>query len=41
LVDDRFEHHDGARVFEIAPGQTGIASLGWTEPEYVHLWTLK
>jgi hypothetical protein len=40
LVDDRIDHHDGAKIFEVAPGQVGITSLGWTEPEYVHLWTL-
>jgi hypothetical protein len=41
LVDDRFEHHDGAKVFEIAAGQPAIVSLGWTEPNYVHLWKIK
>jgi hypothetical protein len=41
LVDDRFEHHDGTKIFEVAPGQIGVTSLGWTEPKYVHLWTLK
>lgn len=37
-VDDRFEHHDGTKVFEIAPGRLGIISHGWAEGEYVHLW---
>ncbi len=38
LVDDRFEHHDGAKVIEIAPGRFGIISHGWKESRYVHLW---
>jgi hypothetical protein len=38
VLDDRFEHHDGTKVFEIAPGRLGIASHGWTDSIYVHLW---
>jgi hypothetical protein len=40
LLDNRFEHHDGARVFEMSPGRLGIASHGWTESRYVHLWEI-
>lgn len=40
VVDDRFEHHCGTRVFEVAPGRLGIASHGWADNRYVHLWTL-
>jgi hypothetical protein len=39
VLDDRFEHHCGTRVFEVAPGRPGIASHGWAENRYVHLWT--
>ena len=38
VIDDRFEHHDGARVFQLAPGRLGIISHGWAESKYVHLW---
>ena len=38
VVDDRFEHHVGARVFEVAPGRLAIASHGWVDSRYVHLW---
>lgn len=38
LVDGRFEHHDGARVFEVSPGRPAIVSHAWAEPSYVHLW---
>jgi hypothetical protein len=37
-LDDRFEHHDGARLIELGPGQYGIMSIGWREGRYVHLW---
>jgi len=37
-LDDRFEHHDGVRIFETTPGRMAIASHGWAEPLYVHLW---
>jgi hypothetical protein len=36
-LDDRFEHHDGTRVFEVAPGRPGIVSHGWADSRYVHL----
>ncbi len=39
MLDDRFEHHCGARVFQVAPGRLGIVSHGWAENRYVHLWT--
>lgn len=38
VLDDRFEHHDGAKVFEVAPGQLAVVSHGWQEGRYVHLW---
>jgi hypothetical protein len=38
VVDDRFEHHDGARLFKVAPGRFGILSHGWKDSLYVHLW---
>lgn len=38
MLDDRFEHHNGSKVFELAPGRCGIVSHGWTESRYVHLW---
>lgn len=41
LVDGRFEHHDGAKVIELAPGRWGIISHAWTESRYVHLWELE
>jgi hypothetical protein len=37
-VDDRFEHHDGAKVIELEPGRFGIMSHGWRDSLYVHLW---
>jgi len=38
VLDDRFEHHDGTKVFEIQPGRLAIASHAWKESRYVHLW---
>ena len=38
VLDDRFEHHDGTKVFEVAPGRVGIISHGWVDSRYVHLW---
>ncbi len=44
LVDTGFEHHDGAKIIDLAkpdgpnPGVRGIVSHGWTESEFVHLW---
>jgi hypothetical protein len=38
VVDDRFEHHDGAKVFEVSRGRIGIVSHGWADSRYVHLW---
>jgi hypothetical protein len=37
-LDDRFEHHDGTKVFKVAPGRLGIISHGWQDVHYVHLW---
>ena len=38
LLDSRFEHHDGAKIIELAPGRLGIMSIGWMDSLYVHLW---
>jgi hypothetical protein len=40
-LDSRFEHHNGVRIFEVAPGKKAIASHGWTDNMYVHLWKIK
>ena len=37
-IEDRFEHHDGTRVFEVAPGRLAIVSHAWMDTAYVHLW---
>lgn len=37
-IDERFEHHDGCRLVRLADGTKGIASIGFTEERYVHLW---
>ena len=37
-LDDRFEHHDGARIVTLSPGRLGIVSHGWRDSLYVHLW---
>ncbi len=37
-LDDRFEHHDGAKAVELTPGKVAIISHGWMEQTYVHLW---
>jgi hypothetical protein len=37
-LDDRFEHHDGTRIIQLAPGRLGILSHGWAESRYLHLW---
>jgi hypothetical protein len=39
-VDDRFEHHDGTKVIELAPGSLGVMSHGWLDSLYVHLWEI-
>ncbi|MFC1504071.1 FG-GAP repeat domain-containing protein [Spirochaetota bacterium] len=38
VIDDRFEHHDGAKVIRLANGNYGIISHAWGEAGYVHLW---
>ncbi len=38
ILDERFEHHDGTKIFEVAPGRLGILSHGWKDRRYVHLW---
>jgi len=40
-IDGRFEHHDGTKVFEIAPGRKAIMSHGWVDSRYVHVWEIK
>lgn len=37
-LDDRFEHHDGSKIVELAPSRMGIISHGWKDTRYVHLW---
>ena len=37
-IEDRFEHHDGTKVFEVAPGRLAIMSHAWLDVKYVHLW---
>ncbi len=37
-VDSRFEHHVGTKVFEVSPGKFAVASHGWKDSIYVHLW---
>ena len=37
-IDNRFEHHDGAKVVELSPGKISIISHGWMEQSYVHIW---
>jgi hypothetical protein len=39
-LDDRFEHHDGAKVIRLGPEKIGIISHGWIDRLYVHLWEL-
>jgi len=38
VLDDRFEHHDGAKIFEPVPGRKAILSHGWKDNKYVHMW---
>jgi hypothetical protein len=38
VLDDRFEHHDGAKIIELDKGRLGIMSHGWAEGQWVHLW---
>ena len=38
VLDNRFEHHDGARIIEFESGRLGILSHGWKDSRYVHLW---
>ena len=40
-LDDRFEHHGGAKVMELNEGRYAIISHGWMEQSYVHLWELE
>jgi len=37
-LDDRFEHHDGAKIIDLGGGRLGIISHGWKDFRYVHLW---
>lgn len=38
IIDRRFEHHDGTKVVELAPGRQVILSHGWQDNIYVHMW---
>jgi len=40
-LDDRFEHHDGTKIIQLAPGKLGILSHGWVESRYLHLWEVR
>jgi hypothetical protein len=40
-IEDRFEHHDGTKVFEIKPGKLAIMSHAWQDVKYVHLWDMQ
>ena len=37
-IDNRFEHHDGAKTVDLGAGRLAIISHGWQEQTYVHLW---
>jgi FG-GAP-like repeat len=37
-IDNRFEHHDGAKSVQLTPGKLSIISHGWQEQAYVHIW---
>ena len=37
-LDNRFEHHDGAKTVELSPGRLAIISHGWMDSNYVHIW---
>ena len=37
-IDNRFEHHDGAQIVELTPGELAIISHGWMDSGYVHIW---
>ncbi|OGG46407.1 MAG: hypothetical protein A3F84_25700 [Candidatus Handelsmanbacteria bacterium RIFCSPLOWO2_12_FULL_64_10] len=39
-LDNRFEHHDGVKVVDLAPGRPAIISHGWRDTAYVHLWQM-
>lgn len=39
LADDRFEHHNGAKIINLPDGRYGIVSHGWADKQFVHLWT--
>lgn len=41
VLDDRFEHHDGTRIVDLGEGRKAIASIGWKETKYTHLWKLR
>jgi hypothetical protein len=41
LVDTGYEHHDGAKIVDLGGARKGIVSHAWTEPEYVHLWSVR
>lgn len=37
-LDDRFEHHDGAKIIDRGNGEKAIVSHGWTDNQFVHIW---
>ena len=38
MIEDRFEHHNGAKTIKLASGRTAMVSHGWTDSIYVNLW---
>jgi hypothetical protein len=37
-IDNRFEHHDGAKAVDLGHGRLAIISHGWRDSTYVHIW---
>lgn len=37
-LDERFEHHCGAKRIDLGAGRSGIMSHGWNDSIYVNLW---
>lgn len=38
VIDDRFEHYNGAQIFRQTEGKQAIISHGRQDSRYVHLW---
>ncbi len=37
-LDDRFEHHVGAKIIDTKLGRKAIVSHGWADTQFVHIW---